>query len=1048
MAVNNNKMCGKFSDVPLGLKSVAPVVGGKATKLTLAQANKLAGMYLETGSVAEAKVQFRRLYVIKGGKWMSKAEKKDVPKGSVLNELWASVQGSYENDQQAIQTALRGSEDFGIVKEEYSLNLEATFKDSVIVSNNAEDAIFYRATWAKGKDGSISFSDIEKVEAEMAFKSISEQKELVAEMRQSVGKTELNEDILTPVQLNEKVDSEGKKTIVGSVNIAQRADVLNSNNRRYRETALKEAVDRLQVQMKDQGPLLMDSIHRVKADAEGKETSHRDLRETVALIHDVGWNEDDKTVSLRDIRFLETQAGKDLVALIDGGAHLQVSQRAIGTSELIREDGKVVEDVTSLEIGGWDFTPPGKASIAEADFEFKVMTEGIEMPDKVLSADEVASLLTESENKMKEAVVDTLKEAGLLTEEKEANTKTEDDSQGEEAEKELKEETASTSESEMETEELKQQVQTLEKTLADDRERVETLVRKDEMDILRTMATELLQEEVSGENYKHFNEGEKKVLLESVDVETVHGTVDLADREAVGNSLKPMLEAEAAKLDRYKAEAKLIDSGFPQRGQGGEGITHVEILDEAIPNMEYIAKLSKAVEKRLEMRGIPQVIDKDHHAMTSLNEIMAVYDKQNYRKLLNEADEEVTQLDIGARIASVSRVIIPAAFRRLTALDVCDVGTMAMRIEDVPVSQWLPAESGDISDDMATIEIAEGGTIPTAGVKYVSVPLVATRKAIRTFITSESRATARGTNMNPEADAVAGLALDVQRRLDRLLWQLMISSAQAQASTTVTSWTELTLVAGTTYEFESVHEGWISYELCKTYDANTNPTGSKLEKLFSETPGADITLQAVTVRENGGDNTALVYADDYSINWPDGTITLTAAGLAKCVAGTPDAKYTYTTNAKFWSVTPPSGVTLYDHLINLRQSVGQAKVLIGNRHYEPGFLGASLETEDLITSGPQFTASGATASDMLDRLNNVLAYAGLAPTKTSAIPQSWIVVGEKASCLYKVHTPWSLRGPITNETTGSDYYIAEEYSGCDVPVKEKLAVVGITDLNT
>ena len=38
-----------------------------------------------------------------------------------------------------------------------------------------------------------------------------------------------------------------------------------------------------------------------------------------------------------------------------------------------------------------------------------------------------------------------------------------------------------------------------------------------------------------------------------------------------------------------------------------------------------------------------------------------------------------------------------------------------------------------------------------------------------------------------------------------------------------------------------------------------------------------------------------------------------------------------------------------------------------------------------------------------------------------------------------------LEGPITEETKGHKYYIAEEYNAQEVPVTDKLAIVGVTD---
>jgi len=58
------------------------------------------------------------------------------------------------------------------------------------------------------------------------------------------------------------------------------------------------------------------------------------------------------------------------------------------------------------------------------------------------------------------------------------------------------------------------------------------------------------------------------------------------------------------------------------------------------------------------------------------------------------------------------------------------------------------------------------------------------------------------------------------------------------------------------------------------------------------------------------------------------------------------------------------------------------------------------------------------------------------------------VVGVKGATVYRIHTPWSMTGPIVSEVTGYRYFISEEFSAYEVPVKEKLHVVGITDLST
>jgi hypothetical protein len=284
--------------------------------------------------------------------------------------------------------------------------------------------------------------------------------------------------------------------------------------------------------------------------------------------------------------------------------------------------------------------------------------------------------------------------------------------------------------------------------------------------------------------------------------------------------------------------------------------------------------------------------------------------------------------------------------------------------------------------------------------------------------------------------------------MDRLMWWVQIVKAQAYGVTQVTgAYEQLTLKSGATYTFESAAKPlWIQYEWVKSYDGTGNPTGCKLVKLFGTTSGNS--YQAVVVREHGDDHTVLVYgaAEDYTINWPDGSITLTVAGLAKCADGTPEALFSYTKNGKPWSLTPPSGVQLWDHLINLRQSIGQVKVMIGNRHYNPAFLAMSLENEDRIASSPMMTNSLGSADMVLSALSRVMTFAGLEPIRSSAIPQGWILVGEKMSCLYRVQEAFSIRGPITSSLNGDDYYHGVSSEAVEVPVAGKLGVVGIQDL--
>ncbi len=1003
-------------------------------------------------------------------------------KPSSVNEIWGSVVGSYEADQRLVSDAVRSSSLFGPVENEWELSVIATFADHVVVENDSfTPNKSYSADWSKDEVGDVVFSNVKEVKAEVVVKAIGEQKGLLEAIRERTGTKSFDETIRTPITLIDINEGTGKDPVyVAKVKIAQRADVQNNNRRVYPEKVLHEAVTNLQSRMSKTGPRPMEECHNIETDGNGVTRNQRQLTRTASLIHELGWNDKEKTVSLDDIRFIGTDAGKNMLALIEGGYQPEVSQRAHGTSKFVKDEstGTAKEIVTSLFLDSWDWVPAGEAGVSEATVDFEVLTEVTDMPDKkVLDEEEVGTAIDSKldgvedriATKVTTSILESLNDTGEDEEPKPkpddtatpkdetvADTKPKpDDKPADKPEPKDKpdpepkpDDTTTITESDAAIQGVRTDVDGVRKDLDESREMVEGLKKDKALTHLATAVPKILSEVLKGEDYKRFNDAQKALIVTNVKPASLYGTIDVYDEAKVKEALAPMLTEQVAYQDTAIAATKLETTGYPIRGSGGQSIAHVEVLHENIPNMEYMMKLEGAIDERLDKGSGKSkiVIGDNHELMPKLNEILAMYDAKNWGRLQNEANEEVTQTDIGAnRIASIDRVIIRASFRRLTALEFCDVGTMLTRIDDVMVESWNPAETGDIADDMASIEIAEGGNIPTAGVQYTPVPVFATRKALRTRITSEAIATSRNTPMNAEADAVSGLVRDIQRRVDRLLWQLMITQSLAVSTTEVSAYETLTQV-GATNEWSSLFEGWMQYELLKTVDGNLNPTGSKLGQLF-DTPAGNV-LQAVDVREAGGDNTALIYTTDYTVNWPDGTITLTAAGVIKEAGNNVEAKYTYSTNLQTWSKIPPSGVTLYQHLINLRNEVGNAMTVIQEANYDPDFMGTNVQLHNTITSGPQFTEAGRTPADALSRLNQVLNYSGLEPVMTTAIPNAWVVVGVKGATVYRIHTPWNMTGPIVNAATGERVFISEEYSAYEVPVKEKLHVVGITNLKT
>ena len=978
-----------------------------------------------------------------------------------LNEMWLRVPGSYEDTIEKLCKAISDSPAQFKMKRDDHATIKATFADSIVVdifnyNSDERTSHYYQAAWSENDNGEIEFDDIEEVDFEIAIVKVNECKELVEEVRNATNMVELNETFLTNVVLNE-VEVNGKEVLQGRVPIAQRADIRNGNGRRYRSEALERAVNEAKEIIKKYGALRMEGAHYLTPT--GKNDNQ--IVRTAALIKDVNWHNDTKTVSLDNIEIVEElEQGKAIKALVKRGYRPQVSQRAVGSSDTIKEDdGTLTEDVYYVKFQGWDFLPGGEASVSDASFE--IITEGIKMPDKVLGEKEVTELvqntITEAEQRITqtitESITNTLKEAGLLVAEiEEDNTKS---GKG----VEVKDERIETLLREIKS--LNERIDAGEKTTTE-------LKKGKEISYLNQFGKQFLEQAVQKEKFNYFNEDQKKRLVSVIKPAELYGKVDVQDEKQLGALLEDMLVVEASKANGFIADMKLKELGvMDENGQikkmSEHGITRVEI-NEQTPGIAYMTKLEQAVESRLKQTD-SWVMPKGHPSEFALNAILKEFDEQNWQQLELEAKtlteaNEVTQASIGPRVAMISRTIIPIAWRRLTALDVMDVGpTMGTRIVDIPVASWGPAETSELSDDIGSIMVADDGDIPVGGITYTNHPLYAIRLALSAEIRSEAIATAKGTSMDPVADSLAGLSRDISTRLDRLFWWMQIAKAQMFTSsyTQKTSYTTMVDKGSNVFEFTSdgttpIIGGLLRYEWVKTVDARGNPTGADIVKLYGTEAGTP-TLQSVVIHVvgSGTPGTILVYTDDFSVNWLNGTITLTTAGNVKEANAGLEAKYTYSNatgivNANFWSAIPPTGVTLYDHLINLRQQVGESKVLVGNRNYQANFIAMSNEIEDLISSGPQFTESGRSPAEVMDRLANVMNYAGLTPTKTSAIPNGYILIGEKDSAVYRVHTPLKMVGPYKIDIKGHDYYHIEEYSGFDVPVMDKLTLVLITDL--
>ena len=978
-----------------------------------------------------------------------------------LSEMYASIPGSLETYRTLIHKALEDSGEFGVVDNRWDLGLEGTLgsvPNQIVVCNYGEQK-HYRADVSIGSDDKVTFSNVTEVGMEVVFKAKNELAKL--EAMSIIETKEFDEKLEATVSVNEKE---------ASVDIAQKADIINGNGRIYSKDVLESAVEAAQKQIEEYGPLLMDSQHRIGS--YGQPVS--DLREMVAVIHSIEFDNTEGVVSLPKITFVENTAGTDILKLLEAGAKLQVSQRAYGTSVTEKVDGESVEVIKFLRFRGFDLVPGGEASVKGASLNFQ---EDLEKDEELEEIIEKVEDKPEEQDPPEEDKEEQEEEADLN------ESKTESESKGEEAEpnpelqeapkeeESLEEQNTNSPEggNAMNEQEIKaliekmqqggetisaEELSNLQTQLTEQNSIVATLQKDRDLAILESVGKPIVESKVN--EIERFNDSQKKLILNSIKLEDLYGSIsDVNNVEEVTEKLTPIIESEIDRLDKALATAKLDLSGFPVDANGianeTGGITHsaVQITNEHIPGAEFRVNLMEDVQSHFDeiSESDEWRMPDDHPANETLKKIMEGFYKEHHEALINEANE-VGQGAIGVRAATISSMVIPIAWRATTALQVCETGRMTRIIEDHPVAFWNPDNlaEGDVATQFMNLNVAEGATIPNAGVKYENYPLLATRQALKTQIRPHAMAAARGTAMSPVMDSISGLAMDIRNRIDRMLWYLHVVAGLQQEAVEVSTFETLTNVSGT-QEWKSANRGWIPFEWDKDYDTNNNPTASQFKKLYPADGEDDVSgtaLQGLELTTTNATPVDLLYDTDYTVNWTDGSITLTTAGETKRASDNVRAKYSYSKNINFWSVNPPAGTTVYNHLINLRRSVGIAKVRIANRNYKANFLGMNLDIEDLIGNSPHMTTLGGTPADMLSRMNEVSRYAGLAPINTTALDPSYIIVAMRNSVTHKIQTPWTIRGPVINEDTGDDNYIAQQFSGSDVFVKNKIGIVGIT----
>ena len=968
--------------------------------------------------------------------------------GNTLLEVFAQLPGSFREYQTLIRDALQESPPPEIADADHCWieGCLGNFPEKVIFEANWWDTDkstkYFQADVSLGENDKVMFSNLTEVEIKAAVTAKNEMLKLEeSDSSENKKLTEFNETVAVEVELEQLSEAQkGKKKRTGKVSTAQQADMKNENGRVYPAAVLKEAVADVQENL----PLLMDSQHRINAAGE----SETNLRETVALVKSIEFNEQTGTVSLPEIEFVETQAGKDLMELLDSGAKLNVSQRGIGSSHTVinPQTGATHEEIDFLRIKGIDFVPRGQSGVKDAQFE------GLTEKKQQQSTPPAEQLsLTEGGN---------AGGGGGQAANANGNGGAPNATNGNGNGNGGGEQTVALSEKDRELLEQNAQqgqqtaatVDILKEELKESKAALDASTRKQEIAHLEAVGKEILEIEVA--DLKRFNDEQKKLIVKRIKPTSLYERIsDVYKPEAVAAVLRPEVAKQAQIIDETAATLKLEKMGFSDEMSTGlanprMGRTRIEVVNESFPNAELHHKVVEIVTTNIrKQRASDEWYMPDNHAsMKDLDRVMESFARIHGGKLLQE--NTLSQADIGGRIATISAMVIPIAWREITAFQVVDTEPMINRILDKKIRKYTPGTTGeDVVTQYANLDPGENGNIERTKVSYTNYPIYSTRQALRTQLTPEAIATAHNTPMQPMIDAVEAIALDIRNRIDMGLWWQYITHGQMQGAQQVTTFETLTQ-DGSTMDWESANKGWIPYAWVKKTDAEGNPVSAKFESLLPDNEKSaaptGLGLQGVELQTDKATPVALKYGTDYTVDFVNGTITLTPAGETARGTDKVQAKYSYSNNMNFWSATAPSGTTMMEHIHSLRRSVGKARVSITERNWTPNFVAFNYDTEDIISQGERMTHLGGSPADLIDRMNQVMRYAGLEPIRTTAFPSEYGIVGVKGAACHAVHIPWMFGNPLTDWNTGQKFILGEQWSGSDVPVNDKIALVGVT----
>ena len=256
-----------------------------------------------------------------------------------LNEALRSDQ-SYEALSEQISAALNAWP----AKPAERLSVRWTFADRVIATawvetGDRSEWYAWEIPYTMDAAGAFTFGTPMLVDQVQLFEPVAESQ--AGTNRQRL--IETSESILSVIG-----ESNGNKRIRA---IGVTAGIVNGNKRRYPRAVLADAVQRLNSKLNEsagQGRLILTGEAEHPSDKGGR----ANILETVFKWDAVSLNAAGQVVLEGAI--IPTSKGRDLQAIAESGVPVKLSQRGYGEMSAVKEHGQTINEVTYLEITGYD----------------------------------------------------------------------------------------------------------------------------------------------------------------------------------------------------------------------------------------------------------------------------------------------------------------------------------------------------------------------------------------------------------------------------------------------------------------------------------------------------------------------------------------------------------------------------------------------------------------------------------------------------------------------------------------------------------------------